>query len=154
MEFSPVSGYLIMGTDVCIRELTALDLSHGFLESLGRLAEVNLSLEEAREVFRQRLRTGLRTFVAMEGDQVVGTVTLRVEQKFIHQGGRCGHVEDVVVHSASKQQGIGTALVRHAIQEARALGCYKVILNCFENLVPFYERAGFRRHDVGMRMDL
>jgi hypothetical protein len=45
-------------------------------------------------------------------------------------------------------------LLRHAVEEARSLGCYKVILNCRDELVSFYERFGFHRHDNGMRMDL
>ena len=49
---------------------------------------------------------------------------------------------------------IGAALVRHATEEARKLGCYKIILNCFENRIPFYKGLGFKPHDVGMRNDL
>jgi glucosamine-phosphate N-acetyltransferase len=140
--------------EVTLRELTAVDLSNGFLETLARLADVGLSVEEAREVFRNRLRAGMHTFVALRGEEVIGTTSLLVEQKFIHRGGRCGHIEDVAVHPDFKEQGIGSLLVRHAVEQARAQGCYKVILSCFESLVPFYERLGFRRHDVGMRIDL
>lgn len=137
-----------------IRELTAVDLSNGFLETLARLADVGLSNEEAREVFRNRLRAGMHTFVAVIGEEVVGTTALLVEQKFIHQGGRCGHIEDVAVHPDHKEKGIGSALVKHAVEQARAQGCYKVILSCYEGLLPFYEKLGFRRHDVGMRIDV
>jgi glucosamine-phosphate N-acetyltransferase len=137
-----------------IRELTGPDLGRGFLEALTALAEVGLSREEAAEVFRARLRAGVRTYVAVIGNQVVGTASLFVEPKFIHKGGRVGHIEDVAVHPVCRQHGVGTALVQHATEEARKLGCYKVILSCFEHVVPFYARAGYRRHDVGMRIDL
>lgn len=139
---------------LAIRELTAADLTRGFVETMARLAEVRLDADEARAVFRNRLRAGIRTFVAVDGDRVVGTTSLLVEQKFIHGGGRCGHIEDVVVHPDVKLQGVGSTLVRHALDEARKAGCYKVILSCYEDLVPYYERVGFRRHDVGMRIDL
>ena len=33
-------------------------------------------------------------------------------------------------------------------------GCYKVILDCFDPLVPFYERMGFRPFNRGLRLDL
>ena len=36
---------------------------------------------------------------------------------------------------------------------AEGLGCYKCILECKDELVGFYEKLGFRRHDVGMRID-
>ena len=137
-----------------IREMTGPDLAHGLLESLTALAEVNLSFEEAAEVFRARMRAGIRTYVACVGDHVVGTVSLVVEQKFIHKGGKVGHIEDVAVHPDCRHLRVGSALVRHATQQARKLGCYKVILSCFERLVPFYEGLGYHKHDVGMRIDI
>jgi glucosamine-phosphate N-acetyltransferase len=60
----------------------------------------------------------------------------------------------VAVHQDFKKQGIGAALVRHATERARALGCYKAILDCSEHLLPFYEQLGFHRHEEGMRIDL
>jgi glucosamine-phosphate N-acetyltransferase len=83
----------------------------------------------------------------------VGTATLLVEQKFIHHGGKVGHIEDVAVHRDRQLRGIGTRLVKHATEEARKLGCYKVILDCFERLAPFYARLGYRTFNVGMRND-
>jgi glucosamine-phosphate N-acetyltransferase len=136
-----------------IGDLNEKDLSRGFLESLEDLGKAELSLEEAVNVLRGRARAGVRTFVARAGDRVVGTASLLIEQKFYHQGGRAGHIEDVSVHRDYQGQGIGAALVRHAIEEARRLGCYKTILNCSDNLIPFYARVGFRRHNNGMRLD-
>ena len=98
----------------------------------------------------------MHTYVACEpgtGD-IVGTASLIVERKFIHRGGRVGHVEDVSVRKGYRGKGLGAALVRHAVSEARRLRCYKVILNCFEQLAPLYASLGFRKHDIGMRIDL
>jgi glucosamine-phosphate N-acetyltransferase len=143
-----------LNVNVFIDDLNALDLDNGFLETLNRLAEVRLSPEKAKQILRNRLKAGLRTYVARLDGRVVGTATLLVEDKFIHSGGRVGHVEDVAVQQGYEKHGIGAALVRHATEEARRLGCYKVILNCYDRLVPFYERLGYHRHDVGMRCDL
>jgi glucosamine-phosphate N-acetyltransferase len=137
-----------------IREMIGPDLARGFLEALASLAELNLTPEQAAEVFRARIRAGVRTYVACVGDHVVGTASLVLEQKFIHGGGKVGHIEDVAVHPDSRHLRVGSALVRHASEQARKLGCYKVILSCFERLVPFYEGLGYRKHDVGMRIDL
>lgn len=137
-----------------IREANAPDLEQGLLESLASLADVRLTLDEAREVFRSRLRTGTRTFVAVSDGRIIGTASLLIERKFIHGGGAVGHIEDVAVHHAFQKRGIASALVEYAIREARKVGCYKVVLGCYEGLAPFYERLGFRRHDLGMRLDL
>ena len=137
-----------------IGELSEKDLSRGFLESLEGLGKAELSPAEAAKVFHGRVRAGVRTFVARAGDQVIGTATLLIEQKFYHRGGHAGHIEDVSVHRDHQGQGVGAALVRHAVEEARRLGCYKVILNCDDRVMPFYVRLGFRRHSNGMRLDL
>jgi glucosamine-phosphate N-acetyltransferase len=44
--------------------------------------------------------------------------------------------------------------VKAAVELAKGLSCYKCILDCNDGLVGFYEKLGFRRHDVGMRLDL
>lgn len=139
---------------ITVREMYGFDLSQDFLDTLTSLAEVQLTLEQAKEIFRDRLRKGIRTFVARLGDRIVGTASLLIEEKFIHEGGCSGHIEDVAVHGDYQKQGVGAALVRHLIDQARAAGCYKVILNTGEEPASFYEKLGFRRHDIGMRMDI
>jgi glucosamine-phosphate N-acetyltransferase len=138
---------------IAIGDLNAHDLDRGFLETLTSLSEVEIPLEEAVKVLRNRLRAGVFTYVARNEDRPVGTVTLLVEDKFIHGGGKVGHIEDVAVHRDYQHQGIGAALVRHATEQARALGCYKAILNCSDQLVPLYEQLGYHHHDNGMRID-
>jgi glucosamine-phosphate N-acetyltransferase len=136
-----------------IGDLNEGDLSRGFLETLESLAATELTPAQATAVLQARLRTGMRTFVARVGDKTIGTATLLMEHKFIHHGGRAAHLEDVAVHPDYQSQGVGAALVRHVIEEARKLGCYKVILNCADRVMPFYARLGFRRHDNGMRLN-
>jgi glucosamine-phosphate N-acetyltransferase len=139
-----------------IRELQEADLTKCFSDTLSGLAEVGLSEAELRSVMQERQRSGAHTYVALDPatNEVVGTASLILERKFIHRGGRTGHIEDVSVRRGYRGQGLGAALVQHAIREARRLGCYKVILNCFEQLAPLYGSLGFRKHDIGMRQDL
>jgi glucosamine-phosphate N-acetyltransferase len=140
--------------DVEIAELEERDLTAGFLESLASLSEVGLTPAEAIALVRERAQQGVKTYVARIDGRVVGTASLLVERKFIHRGGKVGHIEDVAVHRDTQHRGIGTRLVAHATDEARKLGCYKVILDCFDRLTPFYGRLGYRVFNVGMRIDL
>jgi glucosamine-phosphate N-acetyltransferase len=140
-----------------IRELRAADLGNGFVETLGNLSDTGgLSPGTARKIVKTISRAGLyHVFVAVGADgQVVGTTTLLVEQKFIHGGGLVGHIEDVVVRKGCEGRGIGGSVVKAAVQMAKELGCYKVILDCREDVEAFYAKLGFSRHDVGMRLDL
>ena len=44
-------------------------------------------------------------------------------------------------------------LIAHLLAVSRALGCYKVILDCNDQNVPFYEKLGFKTHVNHMRFD-
>jgi glucosamine-phosphate N-acetyltransferase len=136
-----------------IRDLRAEDFDCGFLDALAALTDVDLTPETARSILNG-MPGNVRTFVAESAGRVVGAVTLLIERKFIHGGGSVGHIEDVAVDRRHQRRGIGTALVEHAIEAARHAGCYKVILDCFDPLVPFYERMGFRPFNRGLRLDL
>ena len=142
--------------DFIIRDLVGPDLSQCFLQTLCSLAEVQLTLEAAGEIHRRRLRSGVRTYIAWatQTNEVVGTVSLLVEPKFIHRGGLVGHIEDVAVRRGFEKQGIGRALVQYATEQARKIGCYKVILNCSEHRVAFYRAVGYRCQEIGMRVDV
>jgi glucosamine-phosphate N-acetyltransferase len=140
-----------------IRELTAADLGNGFIETLGNLSDTGgLTPASARRILERLERASLyHVFVAAGADgKVVGATTLLVEQKFIHGGGLVGHIEDVAVRRGSEGRGIGGSLVKAAVRMADELGCYKVILDCKEEVEPFYAKLGFRKNDLGMRLDL
>ena len=59
-----------------------------------------------------------------------------------------GLIENVVTHADYRRQGIGTALLQHALAIAWEHNCYKVMLltgRKDEGVFRFYEKAGFRR---------
>ena len=137
-----------------IKRLFAPDITPDFLHTLAALSEVNLTVEEARDVFRERLREGIVTVIAVEDGRVVGTASLLVERKFLHKGSKAGHIEDVAVHPDYQRRGIGKALVMHLSEMAKARGCYKVILDCKDELAEFYQKCGFTRSSCQMRLNL
>lgn len=137
-----------------IRPLFAPDLANGFAETLSALAPVELDHEGLVRVFQIRLRAGIRTFVAIMEARVVGTASVFIEPKFIRGGGKVAHVEDVAVHPARQRLGIGRKLMEQIDVFAREAGCYKVILDCGDHNVPFYEKLGYRKHGQNMRKDI
>ena len=136
-----------------IRPLERSDFDLGFFDILTALAEVSLTSEEAQRIHQARKASGVVTVVAEAEGRVVGTATLLIERKFIHGGGIVGHIEDVAVGTDQHGKGVGSALVRHLMDFAQQAGCYKVILNCHDGVIPFYTKLGYHRHDNGMRYD-
>lgn len=138
-----------------LRPLEQGDFTRGFLESLDHLVPVGLTAKEAIQIWRGRNAAGVRTVVAVDAEgNVMGTASLILEHKFIHQGGTIGHIEDVAVHPNHGGKGIGSAVVRSLVELARQSGCYKIILSCNDENLPFYAKLGFHRHDNGMRIDI
>lgn len=129
------------------------DIVNGFLETLDSLRPTSMTPEEAWHLFWQ-LNTRSMILVARENHMVIGTATLIIEQKFIHKGGKVGHIEDVAVHKNHQGKGIGQQLITHLVEYAKDKGCYKVILDCDQTLIPFYEKVGFREAAIQMRIDL
>ena len=137
-----------------IRLMDATDLHRGFLDALRALKPIELTHEQAIQVYRHRLKSRIRTYVALLDDRIAGTASVFIEPKFIHSGGVVGHIEDVAVHLDFQKHGIGRALVEHLLNECRRFQCYKVILDCAETVIPFYERLEFCRWERAMRIDL
>jgi glucosamine-phosphate N-acetyltransferase len=141
-------------TDLTIRLMDATDLNRGFLDALRALKPIELTDQQAIDVYRDRLKSRIRTYVAIIDGQIAGTASVFIEPKFINSGGVVGHIEDVAVHKSFQKHGVGRALVEHLLDVCREFHCYKVILDCAEGVIPFYERLGFHRWERAMRIDL
>ena len=140
---------------VKIRQIQENDLFQGFLESLDSLRKASDLEEDNAKLVLKKIRSN-QNHVIMVADldgQIVGSITLLIEPKFIHQGGLVGHIEDVVVRSELQGKGIGEQLVNAALEYAKNHGCYKTILDCDDKVKPFYEKIGFKRNSNAMRFD-
>jgi glucosamine-phosphate N-acetyltransferase len=143
-----------------IREIEIGDLKNGYFSTLKNLSELGTiggNMEKAEQILNSISANPLhRIFVAIDKEttEVIGTTTLLVEQKFIHSGGKAGHIEDVVTRKGFEGRGIGSALINHALHFAKTAGCYKVVLDCSDTNISFYQKTGFKVHETSMRYDL
>ena len=81
-----------------------------------------------------------------------GAITALLETKVIHKGGIVCHIEDLVVHKDHRGQQIGSELVDHVVNYAKEKGCYKTILNCNDQVEPFYQKLGFQSKNKEMSL--
>jgi glucosamine-phosphate N-acetyltransferase len=143
---------------IIIRPLEKSDLERGFFDVLVNLTAVGAIAEDSSrwEDLYKVNTSQKRILVAYdrESHQIVGTASIFIETKFIHDGACVGHIEDVVVDDAYRRQGIGKRLVQGCIDIAREQECYKVILDCSSERIGFYESLGFRCECECMRLDL
>ena len=141
--------------EIIIRNISESDLENGFLESLDNLKHASdLGQTTAKNILNKILNDENHIIHVAEYDgKIVGSTTLLIERKFIHQGGFVGHIEDVVVKKEFEKLGIGMKLVNSLLQVAEERKCYKTILNCEDSLKSFYERIGFKHKSNEMRFD-
>ena len=140
-------------SDIEIRDIVETDIENGFLESLDRLRKASdLDKGVGKDILRKIIANpDYIIHVAEINGKIVGSTTLLIEQKFIHNGGRVGHIEDVVVSKEYEGRGIGIKLVSSLLEKAKVMNCYKTILDCSDELIPFYERIGFKQESNQMR---
>ena len=110
----------------------------------------SFNTEEAREhLARIRQWPNFRLLAAIIEGEVAGTYSLLIMDKLGKRGTPAGVVEDVAVMPGRQGQGIGRAMMEHAIAECRKAGCYKLALSSNAKRVDahrFYESLGFERH--------
>lgn len=138
-----------------IRELKKEDLQNGFLTTLDSLRQTSdIDKSKAEEIFDKINSNPDHVIAVAEMDgKIVGTTTLLIEQKFIHKGGIVGHIEDVVVDKNFQGQKIGDKIMKYLLEIARKRGCYKTILDCTDDVKPFYEKLGFKQIANELRFD-
>ena len=114
--------------------------------------------ERARATFQRMLSyPDYRVWLAELDGEPVGTLALAVLDNLAHRCTPSALVEDVAVHPKCQGQGVGRRLIGHAIEQARARGCYKLALSSNaqrQGAHAFYERLGFQPHGISFWVSL
>ena len=142
-----------------IRRIKEDDFENGFFETLSNLTTVgDIRINERRrEIINRILGDPNYIIIVAEGQEnhtIIGTATLLIEQKFIHNGGKVGHIEDVATRAGYEGLGVGKKIIQRLIEISRDLQCYKIILDCDDKVIGFYEKLGFKKKAVMMRLDV
>jgi len=138
-----------------IRKLVKEDIQNGFLTTLDSLRKASdIDNNKAVKIFEKINSNPDHIIMVAELDgKIVGSTTLLIEQKFIHQGGMVGHIEDVAVAKDFQGQKIGEKIMKRLLEIAKSKGCYKTILDCTDDVKPFYEKLGFKQTANELRFD-
>ncbi|KAL9655033.1 hypothetical protein ABK040_008816 [Willaertia magna] len=141
-----------------VRLLQPDDYEKGFLSILSQLTTIgNITKEQYLKRFNELFNNELPDYyicVIEDNGTIIGSSTLLIERKFVHECGYVGHIEDVVVDSRYRGYNLGKLLIDECINYSKKRNCYKVILDCSEKNVGFYEKCGFIRKEIQMRLDL
>lgn len=147
-KFDPPISPIEPGEALIVRPLCPADYDKGFVKLLGQLTKVgNVSRDQFLRCYTTMKACPNTYFVTVIEDtstnQIVGSATLVVEQKFIHECALRGRVEDVVVSSNYRGKQLGKLIIVTVTLLAQHLSCYKITLDCKDNMIPFYTRLGY-----------
>ncbi|KAI9319802.1 glucosamine 6-phosphate N-acetyltransferase-like protein [Dichotomocladium elegans] len=135
-----------------LRPLRRDDYARGFIKVLGQLS---ITGQITQPMFEERFdlmkRLGTYFLVCIEtSNTIVACATLIVEHKFLHHCGQSAHIEDVVVDDTQRGKRLGIRLIDQLKYMSEELGCYKIILNCTQHNIPFYEKCDMKVAQVQM----
>lgn len=140
------------------REIQKSDFSIEIIEMLNSLSNsisnsengLKISFDNFIDYLEKNETHKVYVLYDNEINKVIGMGTLLLEKKIIHNFGTVGHIEDIVVHKDYQNQGHGKRILRNIIYEAKKEKCYKVILNCKEELEEFYKKSGLEKKNIQM----
>ena len=82
--------------------------------------------------------------------EIIATGTIIIESKIIREGKNVGHIEDIVVAKHFRSIGLSQTILNMLKEIAREKNCYKVILDCSEEVKNVYIKNGFRVKGIQM----
>lgn len=138
----------LLGGSLVLRPLNRADYKFGYLELLTQLTSVGEISETQFGQQFDRMRACSNTYYIIviedrDRSKIVGSATLHVEFKFIHQTSRRGRIEDVVVDDGYRGQQLGKLLLETVKLLAKHVGCYKLSLDCKDTMVSYYNSLQF-----------
>lgn len=153
-SYIPPSVQAALPTGYRVRPIMASDYNRGVLQVLEVLTTVgHISQQQFESMFAYWLKhndTYFTIVILNERDRVVGVGSVVVERKLIHECGLVGHIEDIAVARSEQGKKLGLRVIHALTDIGRAQGAYKIILDCSEHNVPFYEKCGYTRSGTQM----
>ncbi len=143
--------------DIKIKELEESDLEKfgpDFYKTLDNLKpQGEFDLIKAKHILHNINSCEGHVFVAIVDNQrLVGTCTLFLEPKFLRNGVVAAHMEDLSVMKEFEGKAVASLIAKKCVEFAKEKGCYRLILDCKDNLVKFYGKFGFQEKAVCMKL--
>jgi len=90
--------------------------------------------------------------VIEDNNNLIGTGTLLIEEKMTYGGCKMGHIENILIEENSRGKNYGYLLINNMISISKTKGCYRIELNCDDNLIKFYEKNNLYKYQNSMSL--
>lgn len=106
--------------------------------------------KEQYENILNKIENNSSIWIIEYDNKIIATTTIIYEYKFIRNIVKLAHIEDVCVDENYRNKGIGNLLINHVVNEAEKEQCYKITLDCNEQLEKFYKKSGLKKRGIQM----
>ena len=132
------------------RELQKKDFQN-YLFLINKFRNIGIYVENDNfeKIYDKIFQMG-KIFVCELDNKLVASVTVIIEQKFIHKLSKYGHIEDVIVLPEYRGKKIGEQIIEYVINYCKNEKVYKMVLNCDEKLFKFYNKNNFIKNGISM----
>ena len=131
-----------------IRRLQYSDINN-YIILIKKFRNIELNEKQFNETLNKIKENG--DIIICEFDnKIVGTLTVLIEQKFIHNYAKYGHIEDIFVDPEYQKKGIASKLIQEGINICKSEKCLKCKLNCYQNLEQLYLKNNFSINGISM----
>ena len=140
-----------------LKSIKTIDLSNEFYNNffslLNEFRETTFSKEYLLE-FINSLPNNHDILLLFDDktNNIIGTITVLLEKKLINNGKLVCHIEDFIISTSYKNKGYGKKILEIIKVFAREKNCYKIILNCSNDLKNFYKKSSFENKNIEMSM--
>ena len=129
------------------RQLNSNDYNSNYIEVLSQLSFIDkksITLDQWNQ-FISQLNNNHQIYVLVDlnSNNIIASGTLLIENKIIHNMGKTAHIEDIVADNKFRGKGYGKMMIEYLIDKAKENQVYKIILNCLDDNIKFYEKCGF-----------
>ncbi|RXW19064.1 hypothetical protein EST38_g6785 [Candolleomyces aberdarensis] len=154
-DLIPASVKAELPADLHIRPLARSDYHRGHIQILSVLTSApdpGLAGYQATFDAQRNIVNTYYTLVIVNkaNDQVVAVGCVFIERKFLRNLGKVGHIEDIAVSKDMQGKKLGLRVIQALTGISEALGCYKTILNCSDDNIPFYKKCGYEKKENEM----
>ena len=120
-----------------------------YFELINEFRSTNYTKEQF-DHFLEEENKNIHIWVIEVNNELIASGTILYETKLIHNISLYAHIEDIIVSSKYRKNGYGLILLNELVNVCKKNNSYKILLDCQEELIKFYEKSGFKKNGSQM----
>jgi glucosamine-phosphate N-acetyltransferase len=135
-----------------IKEINDNDYLNGYFDLMYEFSnyKIDVSHKDFEEYIKNRNKTRIIVIHDDENKIIAAGTIFKLEK--LHNN-PIGQIEDVIVTEKYREKGLGRKIIEHLVNIGiNEFKCYKIVLNCLDKNIHFYEKCNFTISGVQMKI--